>query len=57
MGKGKVRRKGCQLLSLVVKGFTMGGSLPVLLAVGSRVGKQMPPLTQDGQVGWTPLLS
>lgn len=30
------KREGCQRLSLVVKGFTVGGSLPVLLAVGSR---------------------
>lgn len=45
------KRKGCQLLSLGVKGFTMGGSLPVLLAVGSRAA-------DPGQAGgMDPLLS
>ena len=50
-GKGKARRKGRQLLSLAVKGFTVGGSLPVLLAVGSRAadpgqaGGMDPPLS------------
>ena len=49
LGKGKVIRKGCQLLSLVVKGFTMGGSLPVLLGWAAEWASRCPRWPRTGR--------
>lgn len=49
MGCWEKGRREHQLLSLLVKGFPVGCSLPVLLAVGIRVAERISQLTQSSQ--------
>ena len=57
VGKREGDKEGVPASVLGGQGFHHGRLPARTPGVGSRVGKQMPPLTQDGQMGWTPLLS